>query len=341
MTQKKIGAYDSVEENNKIKLYKQSQTLIKELLITDIIEENNKEKASEEKVFGIDNLNEEENKLINLLVKNNKIDIENSLIEHIKNIYNINNNDISKIITYAIKKNILDDTNEWILNLINKNIIKTNKEIKKEELLKIAYDKMNITYENEKKYNIIDKIEYIKEKFDQEIIEIINKNKININKVKIKEYEFEKIKEIIKEMIENDIKIDNNNIINNIINKNEEIIIPIYIIKESNVKNIIKIENTEKEKTKNVQNIENKIWKEIMNKMKIKNKIIKKKSYNQIKSDIDVIYMDIEYINMNNNMNEEIENIKKIIEKSYKINKNIKIYIKMYDKGNKNNNNRQ
>ncbi len=247
-----------------------SDKLIKILFYSDIIINNyNKNKINND-APKTKNINIESN-LFTQYYKYNELNILNDDIEHIKNIYKLNDDDISNIISYYFINNIfnISDENTYInINNVNKlnNKIKNNEFIIKEKCelnnneikLKIS-NNINMSYNTEQLYNpyknILGHIIYNEnnENNEEEYGDIIKytSNKYILLNEPITKYNintYETFNKIILNIINNKQNITSYNIkqyINKYKNVDCEIDVklPFYIITKFKPKNILTINN--------------------------------------------------------------------------------------------------
>lgn len=247
----------------------ESNELIKILFYSDVILNNNKKNIDIKNDDILIKHNLMDNNIFTQYYNynNNKLSIYIDNIQHIKNIYNLNNNDISNIITYFFINDIfkIPDNktciDEEYINILNNKINNLNCEIEKNSKLKIGeFNKklseyINLSYNTEQLYNpynnILGHIIYNNEYYIyDEIIQYTSEKYLSLNepilKKKIKTYEV--FNEIILNMLNVNYDITSYNIKKNIdkfknIEYNIETILPYYIINYFKPKNIINIEN--------------------------------------------------------------------------------------------------
>ena len=245
-----------------------SDKLIKILFYSDVILNNfhnkNKTIISDENVAKPSDLN---NNLFLQFYTNNKLSINNDNIQHIKKLYDINNNNISDIITYLfinntfeIPQNIItvdynhinyltNQLNNLNLNIQNNTILTAN------ELKKKLCENINISLEYEELYNpykniighfFIDNAHYIY----NEIIHYTSEDFLLLNEPILKDniLSFNVLSNIILNVLNNNENLTSYNIKKNIDNyKNIEydinITLPYFIINYFKPKKIININN--------------------------------------------------------------------------------------------------
>ncbi len=238
-----------------------SKKLIKILFYSDIILNNQNNNTVQTKNNTL-NTN-----IFNQFYNNNKLYISHENIQHIKNLYNLNNNNISDILSYYFINNIFNIPNNKIsidieyINILNNKISNNKYKIEKNSILtnndiknKLS-NNINISYDTEKLYNpynnilghIIFNNDY---KIYDDIIRYTSEQYLLLNepmlKYNIKSYDV--FNSIILNILNNNDDITSYNIKKNIdnyknIEYNIDTILPFYIINYFKPKNIININN--------------------------------------------------------------------------------------------------
>jgi hypothetical protein len=247
-----------------------SDKLIKILFYSDVILNNfdnkNKTIISDENIAKPPNLNNNNN-LFTQYYTNNKLSINNDNIQHIKKLYDINNNNISDIITYLfinntfeIPQNIITIDYNHINDLTNKlnNLdlnIQNNTTLTANELKKKLCENINISLESEELYNPYKNIIghfYIDNAYNiyNEIIHYTSEDFLLLNEpiLKYDILSFNVLSNIILNVLNNNENLTSYNVKKNIDNhKNIEydinITLPYFIINYFKPKKIININN--------------------------------------------------------------------------------------------------
>tara|TARA_Y100000389_G_scaffold147709_2_gene146649 strand:- start:616 stop:1869 length:1254 start_codon:yes stop_codon:yes gene_type:complete len=353
-----------------------SDELIKILFYSDIIINNYNKNKTNNNVPNTKNINIESN-LFTQYYKHNDLNILNNNIEEIKNIYNLNDSDISNIISYYFINNIfnISDENTYIhinnVNKLNDDIknndfmIKNKCELNDNDIKRKISDNINMSYNTEQLYNpykyILGYIIYNKnDEMYNDIIRYTSNKYLLLNKpiTKYNINTYDTFNKIILNIINDKQDVTSYNIIQYInkyknINYEIDVILPFYIIKHFNPKNILTINNDygqwlyasniigiNKLITKNQYKFDNDTIKNIK-KLTEKNVIFKTVDNNYIfdDNDIDLIYYDCN--NLHEHTNNNIKDI--IFKENYynikmawdQLNENGYLLINLYDVGNK------